>query len=281
MATLDAPQPSPSPKRPHKRVRWRKPSGSKKRPGVIGATTAELVQCLEHRRGIAWFRICRQIVVAGYNIERAHERERALRRDGAESLLAMSVALLYLADIRTGFLGKPNPAGGKWSRYTLADLAQLAFGSQGEADVRRARRTLDMMIGLGWAFPTKQVKRHSVDANGVAVYRSEPAVRRLNLSLICHMLGTSFQLARDRAHADRTKGQGNIAQFSKARAKGEMTGADWTKEIAGKRQGPRLQVADAVAAANGSTGSVGPPRRSRSTSGSLEAIANILDLLGD
>ncbi|CAD7748278.1 hypothetical protein LMG31885_45560 (plasmid) [Xanthomonas hydrangeae] len=227
------------------------------------------MQCFENRRGIAWFRICRHIIVAGYNIKRAHERARALRRDGAESLLAMSVALLYLADIRTGFLGKPNPVGGKWSRYTLTDLAQLAFGSQTEADVRRARRAIDMMIGLGWAFPTKQVRRHSLDAAGKAVYRSEPAVRRLNLSRLCQMLGTSFQLARDRAHADRTKGQGNIAKFSRTRADGEMTGEDWTKEIARKRQGPRFD------------GALKPPRRPGNTPGSLEAIATILDLLGN
>lgn len=255
--------------RQHKRVQWRTPAG-KKRPDVLRATTAELVRCLEHRRGIAWFRICRQVIIAGYAIGRARDRERALRRDGAESLLAMAVCLLHLADIRTGFLGKPSADGGRWSRYTLADLAQLAFGGQSEADVRRARRSLDMMIHLGWAFPTKQVKRHTIDGNGESTFRSEPAVRRLNLALMCKMLGTSFQLARDRAHADRTRGAGNVASLDAARA----------KSAARAPQGGDVGRVATPARAQQGAGAVGPPRRSNAEPKNLAAIAEILDLLG-
>lgn len=111
-------------------------------------------------------RISRNVIVAGYALDKALTRVRALRKDGAESLLAMSVALLYLADVRTGFVGKPRQGGGPWQRYTLRDLAQLAYGAQTGAELERAKRSIDMMVSLGWAFPTKQVRRHTKDAEG-------------------------------------------------------------------------------------------------------------------
>nr|WP_244664247.1 hypothetical protein [Xanthomonas phaseoli] len=197
--------------RTHKRVRWRRPSGGKRRPGVLDATRAELVRGLEQRQGSIWTRIRHAVIVAGYPIDRALQRVRALRADGAESLLALAVALLYLADVRTGFVGKPRLGGGPWKRYTLADLAQLAYGAQGEADLRRARRALDMMVSLGWAYPTKQVRRHSTDVEGRNLWRSEAAVRRLNLQRLCDMTGTSWLLKRDRMHADQARGQGTAS----------------------------------------------------------------------
>ena len=190
--------------RGHKRVQWRAPAGGKRRPGVIEATRNELVRCFEQRRGSVWLRVSRYVAVAGYPVDRALNRVRSLRSDGAESLLAMIVAMLYLADVRTGFIGKPRAERGPWQRYTLHDLAQLAYGAQAEADLRRARRSLDMLVSLGWAFPTKQVRRY-VDAS---TFRSEPAVRRLNLHRLCAMTGTSWLLTRDRQHADRKKGEG-------------------------------------------------------------------------
>ncbi len=197
--------------RTHKRVRWRRPSGGKRRPGVLDATRAELVRGLEQRQGSIWTRIRHAVIVAGYPIDRSLQRVRALRADGAESLLALAVALLYLADVRTGFVGKPRPGGGPWKRYTLADLAQLAYGAQGEADLRRARRSIDMMVSLGWAYPTKQVRRHSTDVEGQNLWRSEAAVRRLNLQRLCDMTGTSWLLKRDRMHADQARGQGTAS----------------------------------------------------------------------
>lgn len=191
----------------HKRVQWRAPAGGKRRPGVIEATRNELVRCLEQRRGSVWLRVSRYVAVAGYPVDRALNRVRSLRSDGAESMLAMIVAMLYLADVRTGFIGKPRAERGPWQRYTLHDLAQLAYGAQAEADLRRARRSLDMLVSLGWAFPTKQVRRY-VDAS---TFRSEPAVRRLNLHRLCEMTGTSWLLARDRQHADRKKGEGTAS----------------------------------------------------------------------
>ncbi|WP_084818916.1 hypothetical protein [Xanthomonas albilineans] len=205
--------------RQHKRVHWRQPpAGKKRRPGVLDATRAELVRGLEQRCGALWMRISRTVIVAGYALENALTRVRALRSDGAESLLAMSVALLYLSDVRTGFVGKPAQGGGRWQRYTLHDLAQLAYGGQTEADIRRARRAIDMMASLGWAFPTKQVRRHKTDAEGGDLWRSEPAVRRLNLQRLCAMTGTSWLLNRDRRHADQARGSG-LASFAQAQAR--------------------------------------------------------------
>lgn len=191
----------------HKRVRWRTPLSGKRRPGVIDATRSELVRGLELRHGPMWWRVSRAVAVAGYPIGRALNRVRALRSDGAESMLAMIIALLYLTDVRTGFIGKPRPERGPWKRYTLRDLTQLAYGSQTEADLRRARRSLDMLVSLGWAFPTKQVRRF-VDGNS---FRSEPAVRRLNLHRLCEMAGTGWLLSRDRKHADRVRGDNSVS----------------------------------------------------------------------
>ena len=200
----------------HKRVQWRAPAGGKRRPGVIEPTRNELVRCLEQRRGSVWLRVSRYVAVAGYPVDRAQNRVRSLRSDGAESLLAMIVAMLYLADVRTGFIGKPRAERGPWQRYTLHDLAQLAYGAQAEADLRRARRSLDMLVSLGWVFPTKQVRRY-VDAS---TFRSEPAVRRLNLHRLCEMTGTSWLLSRDRQHADRNKGE-DTASFETCRQRRE------------------------------------------------------------
>lgn len=245
----------------HKRVKWRKPTDGKLRPGVIEATRAELVRCLEQRRGSVWLRVSRYVAVAGYPVERAFNRVRALRSDGAESLLAMIVAMLYLADVRTGFIGKPRAERGSWQRYTLHDLAQLAYGAQAEADLRRARRSLDMLVSLGWAFPTKQVRRY-VEA---ATFRSEPAVRRLNLHRLCEMTGTSWLLSRDRMHADRNKGKGT-ASFESGRQRRRRVAQEQkhrSRETLPGRYGGR------------STGD--PPAGATS---SAQALSTIFDLLG-
>jgi len=192
------------PTKAHKRVSWRMPAG-KRRPGVLDATRAALVRALEGRQGALWARIRTAAPIAGYAAARALDRQRGLRGDGGESLLAMAVALLYAADVRSGYIGCPRPERGHWKRYTLTDLAQLAFGAQGEADIRRARRAIAVMIGLGWAYPTRQVRRYAVGEGGDS-YTSEPAIRRLNLARLCEMAGTTWLLRRDRAHADRTKG---------------------------------------------------------------------------
>ncbi|EFF43078.1 hypothetical protein [Xanthomonas citri] len=227
MSTVDpgshtpGPEPTAPSGRPHKRVHWRQPkppAGKKRRPGVLDATRDGLVRALEKRQGSLWMRIRYTAIVAGYRMDKARTRVRALRSDACESLLAMSVALLYLSDVRTGFIGKPAHDGGRWDRYTLPDLAQLAYGGQTGAELKRAQHALDTMVSLGWAFPTKQVRRHKKDAEGGDLWCSEAGVRRLNFQRLCDMVGTSWLLKRDRKHADQARGTG-VASFTQAQAR--------------------------------------------------------------
>ncbi len=93
------PEPTATSGRPHKRVHWRQPKPlacKKRRPGVLDATRDGLVRGLEQRQGIPMDADSRNVIVAGYALDKALTRVRALRKDGADSLLAMSVALLYL-----------------------------------------------------------------------------------------------------------------------------------------------------------------------------------------
>lgn len=240
--------------RGHRHVRWHKPAGGKRRPRVIEATRDALVRGIEQRHGSLWLRVSRAVIVSGYPLSRALERVRALRTDGAESLLAMTTALLYLADIRTGFVGQPREGGGRWIRYTLRDLAQIAFGAQGDADLARASRALDMMVSLNWAFPTKQVRRHK----GEGIFRSEAGIRRLNWSRICELACTVGHLRRDRAHADATHGRIPVlVKGGRGQPADRTVGAP--APVAGTHDRPT------------STGD--PPSRARA----MEHIANILD----
>ncbi|MBV6816245.1 hypothetical protein ACE15N_23480 (plasmid) [Xanthomonas campestris pv. passiflorae] len=256
------PEPTAPSGRPHKRVHWRQPkplTGKKRRPGVLDATRHGLVRALEERKG-AWKRISHNVIVAGYALDKALTRVRGLRKDGADSLLAMAVALLYLADVRTGFVGKPRQGGGPWQRYTLPDLAQLAYGGQSDAEQRRARRSLDMMVSLGWAFPTKQVRRHTKDAEGGDLWCSEAGVRRLNFQRLCDMVGTSRLLKRDRKHADQARGTG-VASFTQTQVRRQPA------------QEPRTtpRTGDARPAAHRATGD--PPGSAQS------AVRHISDIL--
>lgn len=268
--------------RPHKRVRWRRPGGNR-RPGVLDATRAELVRGLEQRQGSMWLRVSRSVSIAGYPLANAFERVRALRSDGAESLLAMTVALLYLADVRTGFVGKPRASGGPWQRYTLHDLAQLAYGGQSEADIRRARRALDMMVSLGWASPTKQTRRHI----GEGQYRSDAGVRRINFDRICKLAGTSWLLSRDRQHADRTRGAGTVDLDSRRNRRSGGKAPTHALAAAQAAQGDltRLQAALAGGVApaphESPPGHTGPPARAADASTALAAIGDIFKLLSD
>lgn len=193
----------------HKRVQWRRPNG-KRRPGVIEATVTALVKSIEQRHGSLWFRLSKTAIIAAYPLIRAFDRIRLLRADGAESLLALAVALMYLADVRTGFIGKPSPSGGRWNRYTLADLAQFAYGGQKTADIARAKRSLKVMMALGWVHPTRQVRHYACNESDTAVFSSEPAVRRLNLNKLCEMTGTAWLLKRDRKYADSLRRSGIV-----------------------------------------------------------------------
>lgn len=196
---------------PHRRVSPRSPatkSRNAKWPEVLRVTKYQLQEALEGRRGLLWARIRRTAIVAGYAwtipdnptgpTRCARWRIRDLRRDGAESLLAMLVALLYCADIRTGFVGRPRDGGGPWERYTLEDLAKFAYNAKDEGSVRRARRAIDVLINLGVAHPNIQVNRYDEEVHAV---RGEPAVRRLNWALLCELTNTTWYLKKAQEHA--------------------------------------------------------------------------------
>ena len=262
-STPSPPAPGAGERRRHKRVRWSKPKG-KKRPSVLDTTRAELVRALEERKGALWWRVARVALIAGYAIEKAARRDRTLRRDGAESLLAMIVTLIYCSDIRTGFIGRHNPGGGRWLRYKLRDLCQLAYGAQGEAELRRGRRSLDVIIGLGWMTPTAQVRRHQPDGS----FKSEPGVRHLNWSRLARMCGTSELLRRDRAHKDQ-----HDHTPRPPRLKRQQSGVQRAGDIAGNAREDEEREAPARPASTGD-----PPQRGGMTS-AAEEIAKIAAML--
>ena len=192
---------------------------------MLRVTEYQVVQALESRQGRFWSRICRSAVVAGYAWSRAQHRIRQLRSDGTESLLAMIVALLYCADIRTGFVGRPRKGGGPWERYTLEDLAFFAYASKDDASVRKAKRALDVLINLGLAHPTIQVNRYDEQSQLV---RGEPAVRRLNWEKLCELANTTWYLQKSRDHARQKEetARAKARRAGQAQSKADTTGRD-------------------------------------------------------
>lgn len=227
-------------RRLHKRVEPRLLPGLHRMPGVIGLTCKQLARTFDMRVGALWMRIRHAMIVSGYPMARALERVRAVRSDYAETLHAVAVALLQHADIRTGFIGLPPRNGGGWERLTLRHIAQLAFGSQTPADVRRVQRALDGMLHLGWLFPTTQMRRRqdTVDEDGQPIYRSEPAIRRLNLFRMCRMCGTLFLLRRDIRHAEQTKRASHPAAATTTPTSADSTLAPPRGAPAAKRSHP-------------------------------------------
>lgn len=218
----------------HRHVKWRRPATRAQRarwPEVLRNTEYELVQALERRQGQLWSRISREAIVAGYawtNTDGAkgpprcaQHRVRTLRSDGAESLLAMLVALLYSTDLRTGFVGRPRKGGGPWHRYTLEDLALFAYQAKDEGSVRKARRALDVLINLGFAHPTIQVNRYDEETH---VVRGEPAVRRLNWELLCKLANTTWYLNKAQEHAAaKARAAREKARKQESRSKANVT----------------------------------------------------------
>jgi hypothetical protein len=253
-------------------VTWRRPKPAKGKawPGVLDATRAELVRGIEQRHGPLFHRIARVVIVAGYSLDRALHRVRALRSDGAASLLAMATALLYCADIRSGFIGKPREGGGPWHRYSLADLAQMAYGAQTDAEIRRASRALDMMVSLGWAFPTKMTRDYD-EAKGKWV--GFPGVRRLNLERLCKATGTDWLLKRDRVHLDATKGNNvvSLRDADRRQQAGYQADQAQTKRAVAARQ--RFGKSAGVGWRQGQA----PPGAKAGPAAFAEIINNILD----
>jgi len=51
--------------------------------------------------------------------------------DNLPPLTAHERAQLDLTDVRTGFVGKPRVGGGRWYRYTMADLSHIGIRCAG------------------------------------------------------------------------------------------------------------------------------------------------------
>lgn len=220
--------------RHHKRVRWQE-WGRKKRPGSLESIKTDLIRALHHRQGAVWAFVKSGALIAGYSETqrdaiRGITRERSFRRDGAESLLSLLVALLSCVDIRTGFVGSPAKQGGPWERYTLDYFASFAFRrnagmrpagmtreAEAVADRKRAHRAFLVLQGLGWAHLSSKVcPPPTVSDAGHVSYRAEPAVRRLNIDLLARLTGNTWLLARDRAALDRGKRRAAPAPTSAA-----------------------------------------------------------------
>jgi hypothetical protein len=211
--------------RHHKRVQWQEEWRGKKRPGSLESIKTDLIRALHHRQGGVWALVKSSALIAGYPESRrgdvsAVQRDRSFRRDGAESLLSLVVALLSTVDIRTGFIGSPTKQGGPWERHTLDYFAGFAFRrgagmrpagmtreAEAAADRKRAHRAFLVLQGLGWAHLSKQVCPPPTQSGGQLSYRAEPAVRRLNIDLLARLTGNTWLLARDRAALDRRKGR--------------------------------------------------------------------------
>lgn len=193
----------------HKRVHWRRPAGGKRRPPVLDVIRTELVRQIEGRCGAFWLKIAPSLRIAGYPLARALDRVRAFRSDGAESALAMLTTLLYTADVRTGFIGRPRPGFTHWQRFTVRDLAQFAYGGQTEGDQKRAGRALAVLRSMGFLSHTRQVRRNVAERDA-PVFLSEPGVRRLDLDRIAKVTGTYWLLKRARIALDRDKGTARL-----------------------------------------------------------------------
>lgn len=184
-----------------RRVAWSKPGG-KRRPGVIDAVIGVLADSFARRDGRPW-----ELVAMNVPVHRADgkPRERALREEAGEAILAMLSALLYSCDIRTGFIGKPRDGGGPWHRYTVIDLCKKAFGAliPGEIDPRRGERALRACADLGLLFLSKQPIDYNAETGALTFH---PSVRWLNLRLLCQICNLGWLLERDRSVAFRRHG---------------------------------------------------------------------------
>lgn len=190
--------------RTHRRFGWRKPAigpGKRRRPPVIDATASALVRGLEQRLGGLYHRLSRHTVIAGYSRGREREqgRRRRWRSDGVESVLGMLVALVYSADVRSGYIGRPRKGGPGWERYGIEDLARFAYGSVDDATLKRASRALFVISGLG-VLATSAQPRTTLPTGEV---RGEFSHRKLVWERLCDLCGTTWLLRKDRAALDR------------------------------------------------------------------------------
>ncbi|WP_333673586.1 hypothetical protein [Elioraea tepidiphila] len=170
-------------------------------------------------RGPLYHRLADAVIVAGYSGERIVDRVRAWRADGAESVVAVLMALIRSSDIRSGLVGRPRPMA-PWQRFTVRDLAQFALGAQDRAAIATTGRALRLLAHLGLVRCTEI----AVPIGG-GEFRAEPGIRRLNWNRLAEMLGLGWLLARDRAALDRRHGAERSASLPQPRASGGLGAA--------------------------------------------------------
>ncbi len=166
-------------------------------PRVLTVTIARYREQFEQRRGPLW-EYFRARVPALYDGEgRPGDRRRALRTDGADSLLCVIVTLLSCMDMRRGFLGRPPAtAGQRWHRRSVRELFAFAFGEAvpGALSPRRLERHLRALAALG------VLQTHQVRVRSARGFESKTAIRHVTDQLF-RLAGTLGQLAKERREA--------------------------------------------------------------------------------
>lgn len=164
-------------------------------PRVITVTIERYRRDFEARRGPLWDWAARH-VPAVYEPD-APARVRALRTDGADTLLCAIVTLLSCMDLTRGFLARP-PAPGeqRWHRRSVRELFGFAFGAPvpGRLSPRRLERALRALGAIG------AIASHQVRLKGPAGYQSQPALRFVTDKLF-RLAGTAGLLAQERREA--------------------------------------------------------------------------------
>ena len=194
-----APAPVKKVRGPNKRVHYREPlppRSGKMHPEVIRSVLNKLIVALEQKKGGLYEHISRAVCVAGYPGEKKNDRKLRLREDGAESLLAMIATLLPRSDLETGLISIARPEG-RIFRPTTRYMAELAYQGQLPKDIKRAERSHQMMLSLGFLKSVKQSKTFCEESKK---HKSHAAFRALDWDVLCQWTGTTFLLKKWREY---------------------------------------------------------------------------------
>ena len=166
-------------------------------PRAIAITIERYQRDFENRSGPLWDWFRSRVPAVFDGEGRPGDRRRALRTDGADTLVCAIVTLLRSMDLQRGFLGRP-PAEGEqiWHRRSVLELFGFAFGKpvRGALSVRRMARCLRALRDLGI------LVSHQVRTRGSEGFQSKAAVRIVTDRLF-QLAGTIGQLAKERREA--------------------------------------------------------------------------------
>lgn len=163
-------------------------------PRALALTIARYREDFETRSGPLWDYFAARVPALYEAGGAPGDRRRALRTDGADSLLCVIVALLQSMDLRSGFVGRPPvEQGDPWHRRSVLELFGFAFGKPvpGALSVRRIERWIRALKALG-ILTTRELKRQAGDQ-----VRSVTAIRHVTDQLF-RIAGTIDQLAKER-----------------------------------------------------------------------------------